>query len=44
MKTFSQMLSEGLGYHNKADFVYVKAMSTSIKKDTAVYMVSLLII
>jgi hypothetical protein len=39
-KTFSQVISEGLGLGDKPDYVNVKAMSTVIKKDTAVYMVN----
>ena len=40
MKTLSQIISEGLGLGDKPDYVSVKAMTTVIKKDTAVYMVS----
>jgi len=39
IKTLSQIISEGLGLGDKPDYVSVKAMSTLIKKDTAVYMV-----
>jgi hypothetical protein len=39
-KTFSQVISESLGLGDKPDYVNVKAMSTVIKKDTAVYMVN----
>jgi replication factor A1 len=39
-KTFSQIISEGLGLGDKPDYVNVKAMTTIIKKDTAVYMVN----
>ena len=39
MKTFSQILAEGLGLSDKADFINVKAMTTAIKKDSVVYMV-----
>jgi replication factor A1 len=39
-KTFSQIIAEGLGLGDKPDYVNVKAMSTVIKKDTAVYMVN----
>jgi len=38
MKTFSQIVAEGLGLGDKPDYVSVKAMTTVIKKDTAVYM------
>lgn len=40
MKTLSQIISEGLGLGDKPDYVSVKAMSTVMKKDTAVYMVN----
>ena len=40
MKTLSQIISEGLGLGDKPDYVSVKAMTTVLKKDTAVYMVS----
>lgn len=39
MKTFSQILAEGLGLSDRADFINVKAMTTAIKKDSVVYMV-----
>ncbi len=39
-KTFSQMISEGLGLNDKPDYFSIKAMATLIKKDTAVYMVN----
>jgi hypothetical protein len=39
-KTFSQIIADGIGSSDKPDYVNVKAMSTLIKKDTAVYMVS----
>jgi hypothetical protein len=42
MKTFSQIASEGLGLGDKPDYVSVKAISTLIKKDAAVYMVKIL--
>jgi len=38
-KTLGQIISEGLGLNDKPDYVNVKAISTLIKKDTAVYMV-----
>ena len=37
-KTLAQIISEGLGLGDKPDYVSVKAMSTVIKKDSAVYM------
>jgi hypothetical protein len=40
-KTFSQVIAEGLGLNDKPDYFNVKAMSTMIKKDTAVYMVTM---
>jgi len=39
MKTFSQIAAEGIGSTNKPEYVIVKAMCTSIKKDTVVYQV-----
>ena len=39
-KTFSQVITEGLGLGDKPDYFGVKAMATVIKKDTAVYMVN----
>lgn len=42
LKTLAQIIVEGLGLGDKPDYVSVKAMSTVIKKDTAVYMVSLI--
>jgi hypothetical protein len=39
-KTLSQIISEGLGLGDKPDYINVKAISTLIKKDTAVYMVN----
>ena len=41
IKTLSQIISEGLGLGDKPDYISVKAMTTLIKKDTAVYMVKL---
>ncbi|CAF0927115.1 unnamed protein product [Adineta ricciae] len=38
IKTLSQIISEGLGLGDKPDYISVKAMTTLIKKDTAVYM------
>jgi hypothetical protein len=43
MKTLSQISSEGLGLSDKPDYISVKAMITSIKKDTVVYMVKIVI-
>ena len=40
-KTFSQIISEGLGLGDKPDYVSVKAMATVMKKETAVYMVNI---
>jgi hypothetical protein len=39
MKTLSQIITDGIGLGDKPDYVSVKAMTTVIKKDTAVYMV-----
>lgn len=39
MKTLAQIITEGLGLGDKPDYVSVKAMTTMIKKDNAVYMV-----
>jgi hypothetical protein len=39
IKTISQITSKGLGLGDKPDYVCVKAMITSIKKDNLVYMV-----
>ncbi len=39
-KTFSQIISEGLGLSDKPDYFNIKALNTFIKKDTAVYMVN----
>jgi hypothetical protein len=39
-KTFSQIFAEGLGLGDEPDYPNVKAMSTLIKKDTAVFMVN----
>jgi len=39
-KTFAQIVADGIGLSDKPDYVNVKAMSTLIKKDTAVYMVN----
>lgn len=38
-KTLSQIISEGLGLGDKADYMNVKAVATVIKKDSVVYMV-----
>ena len=40
-KTFSQIIAEGIGLGDKPDYVSVKALTTLIKKDTAVYMVKM---
>lgn len=40
LKTLAQIISEGLGSSDKPDYVSVKAMTTFLKKDTAVYMVN----
>ncbi|UJR08912.1 hypothetical protein I4U23_013166 [Adineta vaga] len=37
-KTFSQIITEGLGLSDKPDYINVKALATIIKKDSAVYM------
>jgi len=37
-KTLAQIVAEGLGLGDKPDYVSVKAMSTLVKKETAVYM------
>ena len=39
MKTLAQIIAEGLGLNDKPDYVSVKALTTLIKKETAVYMV-----
>ncbi len=41
IKTLSQIISEGLGLGDKPDYFSVKAITTLIKKDTAVYMVKI---
>ncbi|CAF1214168.1 unnamed protein product [Adineta steineri] len=38
VKTLAQIIAEGLGLGDKPDYVSVKAMSTLMKKDQAVYM------
>lgn len=38
IKTFSQVATEGLGLGDKPDYFSIKAMSTAIKKESAVYM------
>ncbi|CAF4765905.1 unnamed protein product [Rotaria sp. Silwood1] len=38
IKTLSQIVAEGLGLGDKPDYVSVKAITTIIKKDTAIYM------
>ena len=40
-KTLSQILAEGLGLGDKPDYINVKAITTAIKKDSVVYMVSI---
>lgn len=40
MKTLSQVVSEGLGLGDKPDYFSVKALGTTMKKDSAVYMVN----
>lgn len=37
MKTFAQIVSEGIGSTDKPEYVMVKAICTSIKKDSVVY-------
>ncbi|CAF1246914.1 unnamed protein product [Rotaria sordida] len=37
-KTLSQINTEGLGLNDKPDYINIKATTTLIKKDTAVYM------
>ncbi len=41
IKTLAQIISEGLGLGDKPDYVSVKALSTLIKKETAVYTVKM---
>lgn len=39
-KTLAQIVNEGIGLSDKADYVNVKCIITIIKKDSIVYMVN----